>query len=106
VECRIPGADCNPYLALAALLAAGTAGIDDGLEPPPPFSGDVYQAHELPRLPATLREAVLGLDESAFARTAFGDAVVDHYVHAGRTEQAAFDAAVTDWERRRYFERI
>jgi len=106
VECRIPGADCNPYLALATLVAAGRAGIEQRVEPPPPFVGDAYAADDLPRLPSTLREAVDRFEASAFARTAFGDDVVDHYVHAGRTEQAAFDAAVTDWERRRYFERI
>ncbi len=106
VECRVPGADCNPYLALAAIVAAGLSGIDRRLDPPPPCIGDAYVAHDLPRLPATLREAVDLFEASSFARTALGDDVVDHYVHAGRTEQAAFDIAVTDWERQRYFERI
>ncbi|MGK2950465.1 MAG: glutamine synthetase family protein [Acidimicrobiales bacterium] len=106
VECRIPGADCNPYLALAALLAAGRAGIVEEIEPPAAFVGDVYAADGLPRLPSTLRDAVEAFDASAFARSVLGDDVVDHYAHAGRTEVAAFDAAVTDWERQRYFERI
>lgn len=106
VECRVPGADCNPYLALAAIAAAGLDGIANDIEPPPPFVGDVYAAESLPRLPSTLREATDRFAASALARTAFGDDVVDHYTHFSRTEQAAFDAAVTDWERQRYFERI
>ncbi|HEX4904089.1 MAG TPA: glutamine synthetase family protein [Acidimicrobiales bacterium] len=106
VECRIPGADCNPYLALAALLAAGLDGIRNETQPPPRFTGDVYAATELPHVPRTLREATDLFEASAFTRAAFGDDVVDHYTHYARTEQAQFDAAVTDWERHRYFERI
>jgi glutamine synthetase len=106
VECRIPGADCNPYLALAGLLAAGLDGITRQAEPPPLFVGDVYAARDLPHLPRTLREATELFERSAFARDALGDDVVDHYAHFFRTEQAAYDAAVTDWERQRYFERI
>ncbi len=106
VECRIPGADCNPYLALAGLLAAGLDGIARQVEPPPLFVGDVYAARELPHLPATLHEATDLFERSGFAREALGDDVVDHYTHFFRTEQAAYDAAVTDWERQRYFERI
>lgn len=106
VECRIPGADCNPYLALAALLAAGLDGIRNELAPPPKFTGDVYAATDLPHVPRTLREATDLFESSVFTRAAFGDDVVSHYVHFARTEQAAFDAAVTDWERTRYFERI
>lgn len=106
VECRIPGADCNPYLALAAILAAGLDGITNQIEPPPPFLGDVYEAKSLPRLPSTLHEATDTFADSAFARAALGEEVVAHYVHFARTEQSAFDATVTDWERRRYFERI
>jgi glutamine synthetase len=106
VECRIPGADCNPYLALAALLAAGLDGIRNETIPPPKFTGDVYAATELPHVPRTLRDATDAFESSSFARAAFGDDVVDHYTHFARTEQAAFDAAVTDWERARYFERI
>jgi glutamine synthetase len=106
IECRIPGADCNPYLALAGLLAAGLDGLAEHTEPPPLFVGDVYAAKDLPRVPHTLRDATDLFEASAFARTTFGDAVVDHYTHFFRTEQAAFDSAVTDWERQRYFERI
>jgi glutamine synthetase len=107
VECRIPGADCNPYLALAALLACGLDGIAHRIEPPPIFEGDAYAAaSDLPPLPRNLPEATERFASSAFTRAAFGDDVVDHYVHFARTEQAAFEAAVTDWERRRYFERI
>ncbi len=106
IECRLPGADVNPYLAYAAIVAAGLDGIRDRTEPPPHFSGDVYAAADLPRVPVTLGEATDRFEASAFARAAFGDAVVDHYAHFFRTEQAAYDRAVTDWERRRYFERI
>ena len=106
VECRIPGADCNPYLALAGLLAAGLDGIERRTEPPPKFTGDVYAATELPHVPRTLRDATDAFESSPFTRATFGDDVVDHYTHFARTEQAAYDATVTDWECRRYFERI
>ena len=106
IECRIPGADCNPYLALAALAASGRAGIEQRIDPPPPFTGDAYAADALPALPRSLRDATDVFEASAMAREALGPAVVEHYVHAFRVEQAAFDAAVTDWERQRYFERI
>ena len=106
VECRIPGADANPYLAYAALLAAGLDGIERKLDPGPAFQGDAYKAAALPQVPRSLTEAVAALDGSAFARQAFGDAVVDHLLHFARTEQGCFEGAVTDFERRRYFERI
>ena len=106
IECRIPGADVNPYLAYAAALASGLDGIEQRTEPPAEFAGDAYAHDDLPGVPRTLAEAVDAFDGSAFARSAFGDDVVDHYVHFFRTEVAAFDAAVTDWERTRYFERI
>lgn len=107
IECRIPGADVNPYLAYAAAIASGIDGIENEIEPPPMFEGDAYAATaDLPPVPRTLAEAVDAFDGSAFARSAFGDDVVDHYVHFFRTEVAAYDAAVTDWERQRYFERI
>lgn len=106
VECRIPGADANPYLAYAALLAAGLDGIEQETEPGPPFEGDAYQAHDLPSIPTALPEAIDELAGSAFARRAFGDAVVDHLLHFARTELAAYETAVTDFERVRYFERI
>ena len=104
IECRAPGADANPYLAFAAALAAGLDGIEQKIEPPPAFEGDVYGAAELPQVPRTLHEAIHELAESPWARAAFGEDVIDHYLHVFRTEQRKFDAAVTDWERRRYFE--
>jgi len=106
IECRIPGADCNPYLALAGILAAGLDGIAGQTEPPERFVGDVYAARDLPHVPRTLHEAVDLFSGSEFAKAAFGEEVVEHYSHFFTTEQAASDAAVTDWERRRYFERI
>jgi len=106
IECRIPGADCNPYLAFAAALASGLDGISHKLEPPDCFIGDVYAAKSLPRVPYTLNESLMLFEKSEFARRAFGEEVVEHYAHFFRTEAAAFDSAVTDWERRRYFERI
>jgi glutamine synthetase len=106
VECRIPGADCNPYLALAALAACGRLGIEQQLEPPPAFVGDAYGLDSLTPLPGSLRDAIDSFEASTMAIDVLGADVLQHYVHAYRTEQAAFDAAVTDWERRRYFERI
>ena len=106
IECRIPGADCNPYLALAALVAAGSTGIEQRVEPPPPFVGDAYGAESLAPLPRTLREATDAFAASELAVAALGADVVEHYTQVFRTEQSAFDAAVTDWERQRYFERI
>jgi glutamine synthetase len=106
IECRIPGADANPYLALAASLASGLDGIANKTEPPAAFTGDVYAAKTLPRVPYTLAEAAKAFSESRFARQAFGEDVVEHYTHFFRTEVAAYDKAVTDWELKRYFERI
>jgi glutamine synthetase len=106
IECRIPGADCNPYLAYAGLLAAGMDGIRKQIEPPGAFAGDVYQAADLPRVPATLRDATDAFARSDFVRETFGTEVQEHYTHFFREEQAAYDRAVTDWERWRYFERI
>ena len=105
IECRIPGADVNPYLAYAAVVASGLAGIEQRIEPPPAHDGDVYAARELPGLPASLQEATDRFEGSDFARGAFGDPVVRHLTHFFRTEHAAFGRAVTDWERTRYFER-
>jgi len=104
IECRAPGADANPYLAFAATLAAGLDGIEKKIEPPPAFEGDVYAARDLPQVPHTLRDSIEALEASTFAREAFGDAVVEHYLHFFKTEQRKFDSVVTDWERRRYFE--
>jgi glutamine synthetase len=106
IECRIPGADCNPYLAFAASLASGLDGVRNRIEPPECFTGDVYAARHLPRVAYTLRDATDAFAASEFARRTFGGEVVDHYTHFFRTEESSFRTAVTDWERRRYFERI
>lgn len=106
IECRIPGADANPYLAFAASLASGLDGIANRIEPPECFTGDIYAARHLPRVPYTLAEATAQFAASEFARQAFGAEVVEHYTHFFRTEQTVFNSAVTDWERKRYFERI
>jgi glutamine synthetase len=105
VECRVGGADLNPYLALAALVAGGLHGIDAGLELPPPVDGNAYLA-DAPRVPATLRDARDAFAGSDVARKAFGEDVVAHYLNYARVELAAFDSAVTDWERFRGFERL
>ena len=104
VECRVGGADLNPYLAFAGLLAAGLAGIDEQLELGPAFSGDAYLGRELPEVPKTLRDASAALDGSRMLRGVFGDGVIDHYVHTARWEQAEFDRRVTDLELMRGFE--
>jgi glutamine synthetase len=105
VECRIPGGDVNPYLAVAALVAAGLRGVDESLPLAPAFEGNAYVANSA-RVPTTLREATELFTGSNVARKSFGDEVVDHYAHAAQIEVAAFDAAVTDWERYRGFERL
>ncbi len=106
IECRIPGADANPYLALAASLASGLDGIRHKIEPPAVFTGDVYAAQHLPRVPYSLGEAVELFAGSAFVAETLGEKVVAHYTHFYRSEVRAFGKAVTDWERKRYFERI
>lgn len=106
IECRIPGADCNPYLAFAAAIASGLDGIENKIEPPEIFEGDVYEAKHLPRVPYTLAEATANFEKSDFAKKVFGESVVNHYVHHFKKEMEAYNEAVTDWERRRYFERI
>jgi glutamine synthetase len=105
VECRIPGADANPYLAIAALLAAGLAGLEARREPGPAFRGDVYAAADLPQVPRSLAEALAEFEQSRLAREAFGDAVVLHLLHFARSEAAGLEARVSDVERARYFER-
>jgi glutamine synthetase len=105
VENRVPGGDVNQYLAVAALIAAGLAGIDGELELDELFEGNAYES-DVARVPATLRESAELFAGSAIAREAFGDEVVDHYLNNARIELAAYDAAVTDWERVRGFERL
>ncbi len=105
VECRIPGADANPYLAFAALLAAGLDGIENQTDPGPELKGNAYEAGEAEPFPSALREAKELWDSSDFAKKAFGDAVHDHYSNYARYEQQEFDQVVTDYERRRMFER-
>ena len=106
IECRIPGADANPYLAFAATLAAGLDGIENKIEPPDVFTGDVYQAEDLLEVPNNLRNAIQMLEKSKFALKSFGNEVVDHYLHFFSIEQSKFDQVVTNWERERFFERI
>jgi glutamine synthetase len=105
-ENRVGGADLNPYMALSAVIAAGLHGLEHGLQLEPVFEGNAYEASEKPRVPDTLREARDLFAQSALARAAFGDEVVDHYVNAADVELAAFGGAVTDWERFRGFERL
>ncbi|MGW4927651.1 glutamine synthetase family protein [Agromyces sp. NPDC004153] len=105
VENRVPGGDVNQYLAVAALIAAGLHGIEQELEPEDLFVGNAYES-DVARVPATLRESADLFAGSAVAREAFGDEVVEHYLNNARVELAAFDAAVTDWERVRGFERL
>jgi glutamine synthetase len=104
-ECRIGGADLNPYLAFGALLAAGLEGIRQKLDLEPPHRGDAYVDGALRSIPKTLREATAAAKGSAVLRDAFGADVVDHYVHAAEWEQAQYDKAVTDWELQQGFER-
>lgn len=105
VENRVPGGDVNQYLAVAALIAAGLHGIEQELEPGDVFEGNAYES-DVARVPATLRESAELFAGSTVARAAFGDEVVEHYLNNARVELAAFDAAVTDWERVRGFERL
>lgn len=105
-ECRLPGGDVNPYLAIAGLIAAGLHGVESSLELPPVCEGNAYTAEGVEHVPKTLREARELFASSEIARAAFGDEVVAHYVNMADVELAAYDAAVTDWERVRGFERL
>ena len=105
VECRIGGSDLNPYLALAALIAAGIAGLDEKLELAAPTKGDVYETKAAPEIPKNLRDATETLRGSVMLRAAFGDDVIDHYVRAADWEVEEFERAVTDYEIARGFER-
>jgi glutamine synthetase len=105
IECRVGGSDLNPYLAMAALIAAGIDGIENKRVLEPAFTGDAYGAKEVREIPGTLRDATKELNGSAMLRAAFGDDVIDHYVRAARWEQEEYDRRVTDWEVARGFER-
>jgi glutamine synthetase len=106
IENRMPGADANPYLTFAAMIGAGLAGIDEGLDCGEEYTGNAYVDPKLARLPGSLKEASGLFHASKLARSVFGDGVVDFYVHHSRMEVDAFNNAVTDWEKVRYFERI
>jgi glutamine synthetase len=105
IECRIGGADLNPYLAFAALIAAGLAGVEQKLTLEPAYVGDAYQDKALREVPKTLREATELMKSSKMLRQAFGDGVIDHYVHTAEWEQFEYDRRITDWELKRGFER-
>jgi glutamine synthetase len=105
IECRVPGGDVNPYLAVAALVAGAVHGLDEKLSLEDEFCGNAYRSTK-PRVPSTLGEAAELFTKSAFTRAAFGDEVVDHYANFARVELRAYEAAVTDWERFRGFERL
>jgi glutamine synthetase len=106
IENRMPGADANPYLALAAMLAAGMAGVEEKLDCGTEYAGNAYVDARLARLPGSLRDAADLFERSKLARQAFGDSVLDFYVRHARLEVEAFHNAITDWEKLRYFERI
>jgi glutamine synthetase len=103
-ETRIPGADANPYLAFAALLASGLYGIEQKLELEPALEGNAYES-DAKRFPHALREAIVELEQGTIARQLLGDEVIDHYLNYARTEQQLFDKVVTNYERERMFER-
>jgi glutamine synthetase len=105
IECRIPGADMNPYLGFAAMLAAGLDGIENQIDPGPELKGNAYEAGAAEAFPSSLREAVANWERSDFVKKAFGDDVWAHYLNYGQTEQRLFDQVVTDYERTRMFER-
>jgi glutamine synthetase len=105
-ELRAGGSDLNPYMAISAIIAAGLHGVENKLELEPMFEGNAYNATDKPRLPSTLRDARDLFATGEVSRRAFGDEVVDHYVNAADVELTAFEAAVTDWERFRGFERL
>ncbi|HEY0853754.1 MAG TPA: glutamine synthetase family protein [Devosia sp.] len=105
IECRIGGADLNPYLAYAGLIAAGLKGIEDKLTLEAPYSGDAYSGKKLREVPKTLRDAIDSLKKSKMLKEALGEKVVSHYVHTAEWEQFEYDRRVTDWELKRGFER-
>ena len=105
VENRMPGADVNPYLAFAATIAAGLHGLNEGLKPAEEFAGNIYDNDAAAEVPLNLRDAIEVLERSAPMRSALGDDVVEHYLHAGRWEQSEYDRRITDFELKRHFER-
>lgn len=105
VECRIGGADLNPYLAYAALIAAGLKGVEDKLTLEPAFTGDAYVGKKLREVHKTLRDAIVAMQKSKMLKDALGEPVIEHYVHTGNWEQFEYDRRVTDWELKRGFER-
>jgi glutamine synthetase len=105
IENRFPGSDSNPYLVYAAVLALGLYGIEHRIDPGEPFEGNGYLASDHPRVPGSLSEAIAAWEGSHLPEQLFGGVVARHYLHTAKLEQQAFDQAVTDWERRRYFER-
>jgi glutamine synthetase len=105
IECRIGGADLNPYLAYAGLIAAGLKGVEDKLKLEAPFTGDAYSGKKLREVPKTLRDAIDALKKSKMLKEAIGEKVVNHYVHTAEWEQFEYDRRVTDWELKRGFER-
>jgi glutamine synthetase len=105
IENRFPGSDSNPYLVYAAVLALGLYGIERRIDPGEPFEGNGYFASDHPRVPGSLSEAIAAWEGSHLPEQLFGGVVARHYLHTAKLEQQAFDQAVTDWERRRYFER-
>lgn len=106
IECRVPGADMNPYLAQSAMLAAGIKGIEDKMTLPPAFKGDVYADTESESIPSNLYKSIETLGSSSMLKEAFGEAVVKHYVRCGEVEIEEFEKVVTDWEVQRGFERV
>lgn len=104
IECRIPGGDVNAHLAFAAILAAGLYGVENKLEPPQMMKGNVYESKKARHIPKTLREALEKLKRGKILRAAFGDEVIEHYLHTGEWEQMEYDRRVTDWEVKRGFE--
>jgi glutamine synthetase len=106
VECRIPGADANPYVAFAAIIAAGLDGIERKIEPPPMLSGNLYGNKDVSQIPRTLGDAIAAAESSPWVRAVLGDDVLDHYLFFARVEKSKFENTVTTWGRAGYFERI
>ena len=106
IECRIPGADANPYLAFAASIAAGIKGIEEKIDPPKMSKGDSYNNSSLQSCPDSIGKGLQLFEKSKFIGDVFGNNVKDHYNHFFSIEKSLYEKAVTDWEKNRYFERI